>query len=66
MFFTDWQFYSSVTERKAKLIGIKHWLIEGVRMHSAGSSNLKMTMETVNVTIRNSEFFNAGESTTLP
>lgn len=59
MFFTDWQF-GSLADAPFKAVGINNWLFEGLRIHHTGSSGIKMTMATRNVTIRDCEVYSAG------
>ena len=60
MYFTDWQFGGANTFPPLTTVGINNWLLEGLRVHHTGSSGIKMTMMTRNVTIRNCEIYSAG------
>ncbi len=49
-----------MASRPTKSKGLSHWLFEGLRIHGTGSSNFKMAMRTVNVTLRGCELYDAG------
>jgi hypothetical protein len=59
MFFTDWQ-WTDLSEAPFTTIGINNWLFDGLRIHHTGSSAIKMSMRSNNVTIKNCEIYNAG------
>lgn len=59
--FSSWQFSGTMQEQEAKgATGPVNLLIEDCRLHGSGSSVVKLTVATVNATIRRCEIFNSG------
>ena len=61
MFFSYWENYASKSDRIRLAAAPGDYLLENLRIHHTGSSCVKLTMKTSNVTIRNSELFKCGD-----
>ncbi|GIL69343.1 hypothetical protein Vretimale_13463 [Volvox reticuliferus] len=57
MFFTSWNNWSN---HSAGWAAPSHWVLQNLRIHDTGSSNIKMSVKAVNNTVANCEFYNAG------